>query len=115
MVRSFARIAALALGATLTLAVAGDAAPATDEVLLEELIVRAPVQPLDRSLILLRALTNSLPCLGCEDPQPAERPAREVSLLEFLLLPAQPIAQDRAATVATSVRYQDFGPDLGQR
>jgi len=89
------RLAALAAVFSLSAALAADeqASPRDPGVTLEELTVTAPVAPLDRPLVLLRGITNALPCLGCQDPQGVERPSPEISLLEFLLWPAEPMPQ----------------------
>ncbi|HZP11932.1 MAG TPA: hypothetical protein VFB36_05880 [Nevskiaceae bacterium] len=108
-------LAALAMATSAAVAADGQSAASDDQVFLEELTVVAPVAPLDRPLLFLRAITNALPCLGCQDPQGVERPPDEMSMLEFLLLPAEPAPQDRAAALARSVRYEGFGPDTGPR
>lgn len=76
---------------------------------LEPMTVTAPVDPLDRSLLLLRLLVEkSAPCLGC-DAVLAQREAFPETALEYLLLPADRI--DEATRTARDVKLQD-SPDL---
>lgn len=106
----------LPLGAAALLALAGSlpsaaqdpgAADAATE--LEPLTVIAPVNPLDRSLHLLRLLVaKSAPCLGC-DAVLAQREEFPATVLEYLLLPADQV--DEATRVARDVKLQD-SPDL---
>lgn len=106
------RLAATALAVLACAAGAGP--PETDDeaVVLEPLVVREPVAPLDRSMHLLRLLVQrSAPCLGCDAVLVERRRPAAVSMLEYLLLPAPPPEVDEATRQARDIKLQD-SPDL---
>ena len=107
----FALCSILALAALpAAFVVRADDPPAT-AVEFEPLTVTAPVEPLDRSLQMLRLLVEqSAPCLGC-DAVLQPRTSRTVDFLSYLLLPAEPPQVDEATRLAHEIKLQD-SPDL---
>jgi len=104
--------AALALLASVAGAQPGTQ-PGDEPIALDPITVTGTVEPLDRSMHLLRLLVDqSAPCLGCDAVlQLQARPPMARTVLDFLLLPAEPPPVDEATRLARDIKLRD-SPDL---
>lgn len=91
-----------------------DRARAAEPVELDPITVRPPRNILDESDERLRAMMESMPCLGCDGPPPRRTLAQDA--VDFVLAKAEPPNPDREQRIEHRLvndwRVSEYGPEM---